>query len=426
MKAKLNVKLIEPFKNKNFSILWMGMMFSLIGDGVYSVAIVWTVYDISNLPTALSVASIAWTIPELLFLLIGGVLSDRFERKKIMIIADIIRGICVFMIGLFYYFNILTLTNLIIIVAIYAIGKALFGPAVDSLIPDLISKEKLFAANSLNQLARPIALRLIGPVFGGWLIAVTHPSSTFFFNSFTFVISTVVLLIIKNVLPLKKHVYATKRQAFTSLFSEIGQGIKYVYNLKWLYFGIILNAVILLVYWGPYQVLIPYIIKNNLQGTAGDLSLVYAFGGAGAMIGALLIGQKEQINKPLKLVIWSWGLGTLTTAGYALSNNIWTLNLIALISNILFTIGNIVFFSTLQIKVNRSLLGRANSILRLSQSILIPISFALTGLVSVFLDSSVILFYGGIIGGVFSFLFLFSKNLKDEKLNEEKDESLPS
>ena len=72
---------------------------SLAGDGVYVVAIAWQVYELSNSPTALSLVGLAWTLPIGIFVLIGGVISDRFERRRIMIAADIVRAVAVGTIG---------------------------------------------------------------------------------------------------------------------------------------------------------------------------------------------------------------------------------------------------------------------------------------------------------------------------------------
>jgi DHA3 family tetracycline resistance protein-like MFS transporter len=68
------------------------MTVSMLGDGIYFVAIAWQVYELSNAPTALSAVGVAWTLPMVLFLLLGGVVSDRLERRRVLIAADVVRG----------------------------------------------------------------------------------------------------------------------------------------------------------------------------------------------------------------------------------------------------------------------------------------------------------------------------------------------
>ena len=71
------------------------MTASLIGDGIFLVALAWQVYELSNAPTALSIVGVAMTVPQIVFLLVGGVVSDRFDRRRVMIAADALRAVSV-------------------------------------------------------------------------------------------------------------------------------------------------------------------------------------------------------------------------------------------------------------------------------------------------------------------------------------------
>ena len=86
------VGILRPLRVRDFALLWAGALVSLIGDGVYVVAIAWQVYELSDSPTALSLVGFAWTLPLGLFVLVGGVVSDRLERRRIMIAADVVRA----------------------------------------------------------------------------------------------------------------------------------------------------------------------------------------------------------------------------------------------------------------------------------------------------------------------------------------------
>jgi len=86
------VKILAPLQLRGFRTLWAGMTISLIGDGVTLVAIAWQVYELSNVPTALGITMMAMSIPQILLLLFGGFVSDRFERRRVMLFADLVRG----------------------------------------------------------------------------------------------------------------------------------------------------------------------------------------------------------------------------------------------------------------------------------------------------------------------------------------------
>jgi MFS family permease len=83
--------MLGVLRNRDFGLLWLGQAVSLVGDGIYLVAIAWLVLDISNEPGALALVGVAWTLPVVASLLISGVLSDRFERRRLLIAADLLR-----------------------------------------------------------------------------------------------------------------------------------------------------------------------------------------------------------------------------------------------------------------------------------------------------------------------------------------------
>ena len=87
--------MLAPLRIRAFALLWAGFSISLVGDGIYLVAIAWQVYELSNVPTALSVLGVAWTLPQVLFLLIGGAVSDRFDRRRILIGSDFVRALAI-------------------------------------------------------------------------------------------------------------------------------------------------------------------------------------------------------------------------------------------------------------------------------------------------------------------------------------------
>src|SRR5436853_919646 len=89
------IKLLRPLGLRRFRILWVGMTVSLLGDGITLIAIAWQVYLLSNAPTALALVGVSMTVPQVLLLLVGGVVSDRFERRRVMIGADLLRGAAV-------------------------------------------------------------------------------------------------------------------------------------------------------------------------------------------------------------------------------------------------------------------------------------------------------------------------------------------
>jgi hypothetical protein len=142
------LKLLTPLRLRDFRLLWTGMTVSLLGDGVFLVAIAWQVYQLSNAPTALSVVGIAMSVPHVVLLLLGGVVSDRFDRRKVMVFADLIRGVAIAVLGFLSVTGGLELWHVMILTAFYGAGTAFFGPAFDAIVPDVVPSNLLAEANS--------------------------------------------------------------------------------------------------------------------------------------------------------------------------------------------------------------------------------------------------------------------------------------
>ena len=137
------VNLVAPLRHRDFALLWGGQTGSLIGDGVFLVAMAWQVYALSNAPTALSMVGIAMTVPTIVLLLIGGVVTDRFDRRRVLLAADVVRGVAVGLMAVLSLTGTLELWHMFGLVALYGAGTAFFGPAFDAIVPDLLPESGL-------------------------------------------------------------------------------------------------------------------------------------------------------------------------------------------------------------------------------------------------------------------------------------------
>jgi len=160
------INLIAPLAHRDFRLLWTGMTISLFGDGIFLIAMAWQAYELWNAPAALSILGIGMTIPTIAFLLPAGVLSDRLERRKLVLWSDVGRAVVVGGLAALALTGTLAFWHLVVLVALCGIGTAFFTPAFEALVPDIVPARDLAAANALDQFVRPIALRLVGPALG--------------------------------------------------------------------------------------------------------------------------------------------------------------------------------------------------------------------------------------------------------------------
>jgi MFS family permease len=400
------VNLLAPLRHRDFRLLWAGMTVSLFGDGIFLVAMAWQAYELWNAPAALSLLGIGMTIPMIAFLLPAGVLSDRLDRRSLMLCADLARAIVIAVLAVLALTGLLTFWELLAIVALYGVGTAFFAPAFEAIVPDIIPAPDLAAANSLDQLVRPIAYRLAGPAIGGALVAGFGLGAAFAVDAATFAISAgAVFLMRPPAHPRSEHV--------DSSFSAVKEGLRFVRRRVWLWGTLLSAAIAYLAFMGPAEVLLPYLVKNELQASAGDLGLVFAAGGVGAISAALIMGQRGHPGRDVTFMYAAWTLATLAIAGYGLATSSWQLMLACLVFNALETAGTIVWATIKQRHVPASMLGRVSSLDWLISIGLLPLSFALTAPVAAVVGVRATLIGAAAIGGVFTLAALFLPGMRD-------------
>ena len=400
------VGLLSPLRHRDFRVLWAGMTISLLGDGIFLVAMAWQVYAISNVPTALSFVGIAMTIPHIAFLLIGGAISDRFDRRLVMLGADAVRCAAITALAVLSLTGALQLSHMIGLVAVYGAGTAFFGPAFDAIVPDVLPRELLAQANSLDQFIRPVALRLAGPAVGGLLIGGIGVGAAFAVNAASFVASAAALISMRS----RPH---RPPQGELSLLRDIGEGFAYVRANIWLWGSFLAAAFAYLVFMGPVEVLLPFMVKNELHGSATDLGFVFAAGGIGAIGAAALMGRRRLPRRTITFVYVVWTLATVALTGYGLAVTTWQLMAACLAFNALETAGTIVWATMKQRHVPSHLLGRVSSLDWLISIGLLPVSFALTGPAAAAFGTRHTLEFAGIVGAIITLAPLFLPGMRD-------------
>ena len=381
------------------------MTASLIGDGIFLVAIAWTAYSLWNTPVALSIVGIAMTVPTIACLLLGGVISDRFDRRLVLFCSDLGRGLVVGLLALLATTHTLDFAMLTVIVAAYGVGAAFFTPAFESIVPTIVDPGELAQANALDQFVRPIALRLIGPALGGWLIGYVGVGPAFAIDAASFVVSAFTVLGLRRV--------AAAAPAPASTVAALSDGWRFVRGNVWLWGTLLSAAVAYLAFLGPTETLVPYMVKNILHGSPSDLGLVFAAGGIGAVAAAFVVGQRGQPRRDITWMYLCWTVATLAVVGYGLASTIPQLMLACLLFNALEAAGTIMWSTIKQRHTPSNLLGRISSLDWLISISLLPLSFAITGPVADVIGVRATLVGAGLIGAAATFGALFIPGMRD-------------
>jgi DHA3 family tetracycline resistance protein-like MFS transporter len=401
------VRLFAPLAHRDYRLLVGGMSVSLLGDGLFLVALAWQVYALSDAPTALASVGIAMTVPTIVCLLLGGAVSDRYDRRLVMLCADAVRALGLAALAVLSVTGALQLWELMAVAVGYGAATAFFDPASDALVPELLPPDTLAQANSLDQLIRPVALRLAGPAVGGLVIGAIGVGWSFGLDAASFVVSAATLLAMSPVRRAADEAEAPDgANTPPSMRREVAAGLRYVRSHAWLWATLVSAAIAYLLFMGPTEVLLPFVVKNRLGDGAGALGLVFAAGGLGSLLCAIVIGQRGLPRRALTFMFVCWTLATLAVAGYGLSDQLWGLMLASVAFNTLETAGTVAWATTKQRLVPTELLGRVSSLDWLISIGLLPVSFALTGPVSAALGLRTTLVGAGVLGAVVTFAAL--------------------
>lgn len=356
-------RMLEPLRIRDFRLLWTGMTVSLVGDGIFLVALAWQTYDLSNSPSALGWISAAYVTPMVVFLLAGGVLTDRIDRRKLMIAADVIRAAAIGAVGVLAVSGDIRLWQLALFAGLTGVGDALFAPAFGSIVPEIVPRELLAQANSLDQFVRPLS-GLVGPAIAGVLIASSGVGTAFLADAATFGVSGVTALLLTP-RPLA-------RSPASSAWRELREGFAFVRARTWLWATLLAAAIIMV---GPSarNVLLPYLVKNNLHASAGALGLVYSSTAAGAILAALAFGQRGTPRRFVLAAYVAWAVSLLVVAGYGVAQNIAELVALGFVAGVAIAFGQAIWGTMLHRLVPREVLGRVTSLDWMMSTSLMPV-----------------------------------------------------
>ena len=410
------IGILRPLGVRDFAFLWTGMTVSMIGDGIYLVAIAWQVLQIENRPGALALVGIAWSLPQVVLVLASGALADRFDRRVLMIAGDVIRFFAIGTLGILSLNGQLTIPIVLGLVLVYGAGQAVFQPSFQSITPTIVPDDQLVQANSLAQLVRPFAMTLVGPLVGGVLVAWFSAGVAFLVDAVTFAFSTLMILLMRT-----RHQANPDGEESSSFLGEIGEGLRYVRRTRWLVIAMVAATVSLLAVWGPWETLVPVVVKNDLGGQASSLGLVFGAGGVGAVVAAGFFGQRGALpKKPLTAMYLSWALGMFGTAGFGFVTTVWQAMAVAFVTEGSIAYLVVVWVTLVQRLVPDRLLGRVFALDWMISTMGVPLSFAITGPTAEAIGHDATLIWAGVVGGSVTVAFMFVRGARDP----ERDGSL--
>ena len=393
---------------RDFRLLWMGMAVSLIGDGIYLIAVAWLVYqDLDASPGAFAAVGIAWSLPQVILLLPAGALADRMDRRLLMIAGDLTRLAAIGTVGILAIRGSINVPVLVALVAVFGIGNAVFVPSFNSIVPTIVPKDLLVAANSVDQVVRPIGWFVLGPMIGGVLVTL-GAGWAFIADALTFGVSAMCIWLMR-VRP-ARDASGEKED----LAADVVAGLRYVRGQRWLLLALLAAVVSLLCVWGPWETLVPYVVSEELGGSGFDLALVFGAGGVASLLVGLIMAQRGTLpRRPLTVMYLAWAVGMLMTAGFGLITALWQAMAISFVSEGSIALLVVVWYTALQRLVPSDLLGRVVSLDWMITIAGLPLSFLIVGPAASVFGADVVLIAAGILGAAVTLSFMFVPGARD-------------
>jgi len=371
-----------------FWLLLAGFLASSLGTWIYRLALPLLVYDLTGSALGTGLVYVMEYVPYLLLGMVGGVLADRFPRRRVLVLGDLAAGLVTLVLAVTLMLQVRQLWVVYLLALVLASVDPLYQPAFRAIVPSLVPLDRLPQANARVHMGEH-AVTMVGPVAGGALVVSFGYEVAIYTDAATFLVSALLVALIGRV-----PQAAPVRGA--SVVADIREGLRFLRVDK----AVLTSGLIALACnFGVWLLLanLVFYLSSYHRFTPGEIGVVYAFQGAGAVVGAILGGRLIRRHPPWRVICWS-----ITAAGLAMLLMIWArgpvLIGLAWMGQFAGAAAMVVAIATVrQWLVPDRLLGRVLGTLRMIAFASIPLASLATGVFeTVVRDAYVLMAFAGV------------------------------
>jgi MFS family permease len=285
----------SPLRHPLYRWLWIANVASNVGTWLHSVGAAWLMTTLSSSTVEVALVQAATSLPMFLLSLPAGALADVLDRRKILLFTQGWMAVAAAALGLLTHFGLVTPWTLLLLTFLLGVGAALNGPPWQAIVPELVPREDLPAAISLQSVGFNIA-RAAGPALGGLIVAAVGPAATFLLNAVSFVGVLAVLYVWER--PEEETILPAER-----FLGAMSAGLRYVRHAPEVVAVIVRGSTFVLCS-SSLWALLPVVAKVDLKQGAAGYGLLLGFLGLGAVIGAIVLPrlQGERTTDPVVAV----------------------------------------------------------------------------------------------------------------------------
>jgi MFS family permease len=385
----VNENSVSIFRNKNFFLIWIGQSISLFGDYLYIIALMWWVLEKTGSTAAMASVAICSSLPTIILGPFAGTFVDRVDKRKLLILMDIGRGITICIPGILYFLNYLQVWHIFIIAALLSSMTIFFNPALNSFIPRIVDKGKLVRANFLSQMSNNLS-GVLGPALGGILVALIGAGTVMLFDALSFFLSVVAIFFVR--IKTEKVSVQRERKKFTY---DLLEGLNFIRTESGI-LGLVILFSLLNFFVAPVGVLIPLVVKNILNMGAEGFGVLGSSISVGMVLGSLFLGMAGGVRSKGSFITAGIIVAGVFLALFGISESFWTS--IFLLGGCGFGVSfaNILVPAVFQTKIPHEKQGRVFGTLGTISGGLRPISLALIGVLGGLLHIQMIIFLSGV------------------------------
>jgi MFS family permease len=376
---------LRPLRNPAYRWLAAALVASMVGAGIWMVALVWQIVAIGGGAAELSLVAGASAVGMLLTTLLGGALADRMSQRRILLVVEVVRSASVGIVAVLSLTGSLAAWQLAVVALVGGIMAGLYYPAYSALLPSVLPEDELMAANGFEGMARPVLMQAGGPALASALIAISSPGAALAVTALTGLVAAACILKVPEVSrrgerpELGADSGSGTRHPAVALLVDVREGFAYMVRTPWLLGTLTFASLLIFLIMGPFEVLVPFVIKDRAAGGPEDHALILAAFGIGGAVGSAIIASLRMPRRYLTVMNLLWAFGCLPLAVFGLTDQIWVMALAAFLVGAAFNGGVVIWGTLLQRRVPAHMLGRVSSLDFFVSLAFMPISMAVAG-----------------------------------------------
>lgn len=403
------MKLIKNKEDKNAILFYLGSLISIFGTAIYTFAISLYTLKITGSSISFSTTLILSILPIIILNPIVGVIADKFNKKKLVVTANLLNGVFLFIVYLISNWKGLSTGIIYLSTFVVTSINIIFDVSIDSAIPNIVSKEKIVNINAGNRIIDSIS-SVLGPVFGGIAFAIFNIESFILINSISFLVSAMLdtLIDFKYNSNSELEEKSDENIAISKLnyFKEIAEGFKYLISKR--YIIEILAIFIIFNFFISFSVTIPIpiILNNILEIPTKSFGLIQGAIPVGMIIGAFMVKKiiaKYKLNSIFSITGIIMSVNMILLSIPLFINTISNINIyviyylvIMIFMGVCISLVDIPFSYTLQTNIEEEFRARSLSLTISIVKVVVPISYLISGVLLQSIEAYVVVLFGGI------------------------------